>query len=400
METKDIVLKAEDYVYTLLDENLPDNYVFHNAAHTRSVTDAARKIAKKSGLSKENIEIITLAALFHDTGYTLSYEGHEDNSIALARKFLSENSYPQDKIDQVSKVIEGTIHPQKPVDLMQEIICDADYFHLAQEDYPVKADLLRLEWEKALGKEYTDYEWYNNNVEFFISHNYYTGYAKKTLQPGKDNNLVALQKRARKNEPKKKDKAKADDSKKVKSRADRGIETMFRNAIRTHVEFSGLADNKANIMISINTLIIGAVVTLLLRKLDNNPHLILPTIMLITTSMTCIIFAILAAKPKRSEGKFTRASIENKETNLLFFGNFFNMDLKEFSWGMHELMRDPNYLYGSMIKDFYYLGQAVGRKYKYVNICFNIFMYGLILSIIAYIIAVLTVPMTDFNLFE
>lgn len=400
METKDIISKAEQYVYTLLDENLPETYVFHNTAHTRSVTETARKIAKKSDLNKDNIEIITLAALFHDTGYSLSYDGHEDNSVAIARKFLTDNSYPQEKIDQVSTVIEGTKHPQKPVDIMQEIMCDADYYHLAQEDYDVKADLLRLEWEKALGKVYSDHDWYKSNVDFFISHTYYTDFAKKTLQSGKDNNLVALQKRARKNEPKKKDKAKADDNTKVKSRADRGIETMFRNAIRTHVEFSGLADNKANIMISINTLIIGAVVTLLLRKLDNNPHLIIPTFMLIATSMTCIVFAVIAAKPKLSEGKFTRASIENKETNLLFFGNFFNMNLNEFKWGMYELMRDPDYLYGSMIKDFYYLGQAVGRKYKYVNICFNIFMYGLIISIIAYTIAVLSVPTTNFNLFE
>jgi hypothetical protein len=65
------------------------------------------------------------------------------------------------------------------------------------------------------------------------------------------------------------------------------------------------------------------------------------------------------------------------------------MDLKNFQWGMLEMMNDKDYLYGNMIKDFYYLGQVLGKKYKYLRVCYNIFMYGLIISIIAFAIAVL-----------
>ena len=61
---------------------------------------------------------------------------------------------------------------------------------------------------------------------------------------------------------------------------------------------------------------------------------------------------------------FTKDDIMNKDTNLLFFGNFYKMNLKDFTWGMEEMMNNRDFLYGSMIKDFYFLGQVLGRKYK------------------------------------
>ena len=167
---------------------------------------------------------------------------------------------------------------------------------------------------------------------------------------------------------------------------------MFRNTIRTHVEFSGLADHKANIMISINTLILTAIVAVMVRKLDTNPHLIIPTAILGTVSLITLILAVMVTRPKITSGTFTHEDIKEKRANLLFFGNFFKMDLKEFEWGMNEMMNDKDYLYGSMTKDFYYLGQVLGQKYRYLRICYNIFMYGIIISVLAFAAAVILFP--------
>ena len=156
-----------------------------------------------------------------------------------------------------------------------------------------------------------------------------------------------------------------------------------------------MADNKANIMISINTLIIGGIVTILMRKLDSNPHLIIPTFLLLTVSLVCIILAIRVTRPSLTEGKFTKEDIKQKKTNLLFFGNFYNMGLEDFSWGMKEMMNDRDYLYGSMIKDFYFLGQVLGKKYRYLRVCYTIFLIGLILSVIAFAIVYIFYPFTE-----
>jgi hypothetical protein len=101
---------------------------------------------------------------------------------------------------------------------------------------------------------------------------------------------------------------------------------------------------------------------------------------------------VFVTRPNVTSGLFTKEDIESKKTNLLFFGNFFKMPLTDFQWGMDKMMSDKEYLYGSMVKDFYFLGQVLGRKYKYLRICYTIFMYGLIISVLAYTIAFILNP--------
>jgi hypothetical protein len=170
------------------------------------------------------------------------------------------------------------------------------------------------------------------------------------------------------------------------SRPDRGIETMFRTTLENHINLSGMADTKANIMISINTIILSIVVSVLFRKLEDFPHLVVPTLILVFTCLTAIVMAILATRPNIAEGKFTREDILNKKTNLLFFGNFHNMALKDYEWGMREMMKDYDYLYGSMIKDIYFLGKVLAKKYKFIRLSYTIFMFGFVASIVTFLI--------------
>lgn len=164
---------------------------------------------------------------------------------------------------------------------------------------------------------------------------------------------------------------------------------MFRITSQNHMMLSSMADSKAHIMISINTLLISIIVTLLVRNLDLYPHLIVPTFLMLAVSLVTMIFGILVTRPEITSGVFSKEDITLKRANLLFFGNFHGMPLDDFHWGMNEMMNDGEYLYGSMIKDFYQLGQVLGRKYKYLRICYNVFMYGLILSVAAFTIAFL-----------
>ncbi len=188
------------------------------------------------------------------------------------------------------------------------------------------------------------------------------------------------------------DREKIDVKKDQSFKTERGVETMFRNVMRTHVEFSSMADSKANIMISVNTLLLTAIIAVLARKLDSNPHLIIPTAILTLVSLVTLIYATLVTRPKITQGTFTKDDIENKKANLLFFGNFYKMKLDDFTWGMKSLIEDKDYLYGSMIKDFYFLGQVLGQKYRYLRVCYSIFMYGLVVSVIAFTIAIILYP--------
>ena len=113
---------------------------------------------------------------------------------------------------------------------------------------------------------------------------------------------------------------------------------MYRTAYRTHVNLSSIADNKANIMLSINAIIISITISTLVPNFESNEKLILPTIVLLVVCLGSIIFATLSTRPKVTEGKVTRSDIEQKRSNLLFFGNFYNMPLEDFHWGMTEML--------------------------------------------------------------
>jgi hypothetical protein len=150
-----------------------------------------------------------------------------------------------------------------------------------------------------------------------------------------------------------------------------------------------MADNKSNILITINSIILSVVVSVLIRKLENNEYLIIPTVLLVSVCLATMVFAILATRPNVSTGRFKREDIKNKRTNLLFFGNFHGMEIENYEWAMKEMMRDGDYLYGSMIKDIYYLGKVLGQKYKYLRISYNIFMFGFVVAILSFVIAML-----------
>ena len=98
-------------------------------------------------------------------------------------------------------------------------------------------------------------------------------------------------------------------------------------------------------------------------------------------SVISIIFAILSTRPKVTSGTFTRKDIEDKKVNLLFFGNFYKMPLEEYEWAVNEMMKDREYLYGSMIKDLYFLGKVLNRKYALLRTTYTIFMIGIIVSV-------------------
>ena len=153
------------------------------------------------------------------------------------------------------------------------------------------------------------------------------------------------------------------------------------------MELSAIADNKANIMISINSIILSVMVSVLIRKLEEYPHFTVPAVLLTLVCLTTIVFAVLATRPNVTKGKFERLDITNKEANLLFFGNFHRMKLADYKWGMTEMLKDADYLYGSMIKDIYYLGAVLGKKYRLLRWSYTIFMFGFVASILGFIIA-------------
>lgn len=170
---------------------------------------------------------------------------------------------------------------------------------------------------------------------------------------------------------------------------ERAVDTMFRTTLNNHNNLSGLVDNKANILLSVNTIIISISLTTIIPKLDNlsNAHLTIPTLIFLVSSVITITFTILATRPSVIDGSFTRKEVDEKKVNLLFFGNFYKMPYEDYNWAMNELMKDRGFLYDSMIKDLYHLGLVLEKKYRLLRIAYTIFMFGIIISVLAFLLA-------------
>lgn len=174
----------------------------------------------------------------------------------------------------------------------------------------------------------------------------------------------------------------------------RGVSDMFRTSYRTHIELSAIADNKSNIMISINGIIISIIIASISPKIDSNPWLLIPTTVLLVTCMVSLVYAILAARPRVSKEKVTLEDVRSNRSNILFFGNFFNMNKEDYVTGMEELMSDSERLYDTMARDLYGLGSVLSEKFKMLRIAYNIFMVGLVLSVCSFIVVYVIISNT------
>lgn len=397
MLENDFFIAIKNYVFELFKNSLPANAVYHNYNHTLQVVNAANEIAIAEGLDEESLEVLIIAAWFHDTGYVTNHEKHEEESVKITEDYLKNQKIDATKINAVKEIIEATTMPQSPKNKLGEIICDADLFHLGSEDFSKKTNLLRAEINQLCGHSLTDIEWLEKNVSFLNEHSYFTNYAFEKLNEQKSLNLLKIQKdlkklKVKEDEHQLKLKAKNEEVKRKKrkeERPDRGIETMFRVTLRNHIKLSDIADTKANILLSISAIIMSIVLTNLFPKLDkpDNYYLIYPTILFILVAVVTMVFSVLSTRPKVTSGIFTKEDVKNKKVNLLFFGNFHKMPLEDFQEGMNAMMNDRDYLYKSMMKDLYYLGVVLDKKYKLLRIAYTIFMIGIIVSIIAFLVS-------------
>lgn len=204
--------------------------------------------------------------------------------------------------------------------------------------------------------------------------------------------IEALQRRVAKERRKRKKASKKGDKGSLGS--SRGVETMFRTSYRTHVDLSHLADNKANIMISINGIIISILIASIAPKIDANPWLLVPTAVLLIGCVFSMIYSILAARPRVTSRVVDMDQIRSDEANILFFGNFISLDEEEYVEGMKEIIQQTDRLYTNMIRDLYGLGQVLDKKFRLLRTAYNLFMASLIVGVISFLLVITQVSLT------
>jgi predicted metal-dependent HD superfamily phosphohydrolase len=388
----ELIKKADTFVLNLFKEKLPNTFLYHNYNHTKRVVKSTKELIENSEINVKEEEVLLLSAWLHDTGYTVKFKGHEEESAKIAKKFLEENKVDNETIDLVEKCILATRMETTPKTKLEKIIRDADSSHLAKDYFAETSELLRLELQLLNINNYSSGEWLAENIYLFTDkHVYYTDYAAEKWKSGKDKNLSELLENQTKIASKlKKEETKARLKAEYKNNnPERSIQSLFRVTLRNHIKLSDIADTKANILLSVNAIIISLALANIIPKLDavTNKHLLIPTLILVIFSVASIILSIMSTKPNVTSGEFTKEQVENRDVNLLFFGNFHKMPFEQFKWGINEIIKDKDYVYESLMLDLHMLGKVLHRKYMLLRLTYTVFMVGIIASVLSFVIA-------------
>jgi predicted metal-dependent HD superfamily phosphohydrolase len=386
----DIVQKADNFILNLFKEKLPNTFTYHNYTHSKRVYKSINEIIEHSQISVKDATILRLSALLHDTGYINTRDGHEEKSVIIATEFLSSENVEKDIIEGVEKCIMATKFNESPNGTLEEMIRDADASHFGKDYFKEASEFLRQEYLLQNVKEFTPREWRDENISVLTEkHQYYSVYALKNWQKEKESNIAKLLNDRKKDKKKdKKEEYKAQMKAKYKDLSpERGVQTFFRTALRNHIKLSDIADTKANILLSVNAIIISLVLSNLLSKLDSNPYLVIPSAIFVVSSTVTMVLAVIATRPNVTRGEFTKEDVKNKSVNLTFFGNFHKMELSQFQWAIDELLKDRDYLYSSLTKDLYFLGKVLDRKYRILRWTYTIFVLGIVISIISFAVS-------------
>lgn len=384
----DILDRAHVYVEHQLPMAGVDDTPGFVLQRTKTLVSVAEVIGKFCELSDSDMRLLLLAAWLRDLFFTESGELVDENKLLPVTEFLESSGLSKAEILKIHQSIAATRYPQQPQDTLEEALCDAVSSFLASDDYLLQAE----KKAKAVpGSKSDQYEWMSRHKLLLKKHYYFTKYAKRAFSGGKEDNLKLLNKKRKELS---KDNAelealweenknlKKDLKKEKEQKVSKGIETMFRTTMASHLQLSVIADNKANMLISVNAIIASIMISSFVSKFSDVPHLIIPFILLTVVCIVTIIFAIQSTRPN-----IKNTPVPEGKIDFLFFGDFVQLNSDTYREGIRNIMRDHNLLYNSMADNIYLQGKVLSRKYRLLKQSYTVFAVGFGVVIVSYIVA-------------
>lgn len=384
-KTQEQLGDIETYLKKFYRDKMPNAYKFHDFTYLQSVLKQVKKMAKELKLEAPDTDILFAANWFRYAGMATQYENYEVQSAELAAAFLKTQAWEQSDIDRVKKIILNSTAENKPTETLEEITQDAGSAYLGKSKFFDQISYLKIELENIRGKKISDNEWNNIIYNKLGNSHFYTAYANNKYQDKIAAHLSTQQKNLKKSN-------RDEIRRKTGKEFGRGIDTLYRSTYRNHINLSSIADGKANMMISINTIILSAIITLIGTSITltgkvafDHFRFFLPILILLVAVLGSAVFAILSANPQVTSSDVEKKDIVQRTKSVLFFGNFIHMGQKEFIENLGFLKNNEKLLYDNMAVDIYELGQVLSTKYKMIKISYNIFMAGLILCVAAFL---------------
>lgn len=282
------------------------------------------------------------------------------------------------RLKRILAVLQG----EEPASSLEEqILHDSCWAFLGQGKFLRQGRLWRLELEHSGTEQFLfERNWFLFLVEQIKAHPFQTNFAQKEYGKKRLSNLSKVLRKA--------EKASTDQQRqKTGKHLGRGIDTLFRVGFNNHMEMSALADGKANMIISINTILLSILVTLgstqtyWLERMDLRLLNFLPLGILLLTCTVSLVFALLSTRPKMTEDR-----VQSYDRNRLFFGVFLEQSKSEFLSYLDDLKDDQHRLYQHLGRDLYSLGEILNKKYRLIKYSYNCFLVGILVTVLSFVL--------------
>lgn len=395
----EILKEIREFTFQILDKNSDIN-VYTNIGFSYRIEKNIKKVISKDQIQNIDIEALFLAsymfALMHANNnikhldfFKLS-EYLDVVVLKIREKFTVDDTF----LDKAKTICIQALPVNKAELKEAQILNDAIVMDFA---CPQGRERMKLMYEQLILRDHdlSKSNWYDIIINNFKKYETYTFFGKNTVQPLINELLVNLKKERKEIENTKsllvQKELQISDAEikqlkkgllKIKNRDDRGIQTLFRNTSRNHYKLNQMIDGKARIMITVNSIILSLIIGNFIKTYSTGFIDNIPLIIITIASIVSITFSIISITPNKTQGNFTEEEIRSKKGNLLYFGNFYNMHYRDFEWAFLQLLQDKDYLYSSMIKDFYYQGQVLHRKNTSIRISLYVFLFGLAATIL------------------
>ncbi|MFT4535484.1 MAG: hypothetical protein ACI9P5_002853 [Saprospiraceae bacterium] len=379
--------KAEEFVREYMNSKLSQSIYFHNFGHILSMKKEVLDLSKSAKLTREDRENILIAVLFLDIGYCESYTDVALNSKRIATDFFRKEKYSVEKINVILTLMSSCSSADRPSGTLQKLIYDVCYSYYGEKKFLIRLERLYKEEKVNSPRGPQDHLiWMQDQLEQMRKLHYASKSGIKKYEYKKMRNVEKLEGAIAIAEKK--------EAKRIRnfSIADNKAATsMFKTSLRNHIDLTAIADQKSNIMLSVSALLMTIGTPLFASMINDDLYLIIPTILFAITCIATMILATMSTRPIKMDGETNLDNINLGKTNLFFFGNFYNIGHQEYTDAIKKVITDKDNLDSSIINDLYFLGQSLGDKFRYLRMCYNVFIGGLILSLLVLIISYLLI---------
>lgn len=377
-----ILDRARRWVLDLFNDHADNRLLWHNFAQTSQLVSTCSRLSASEDLSEDDLAALYFAAWFAFSGWLFDSSEPTVASRQLVSQFLTVEKQKDALVKQVHHLIGVATLEERPMDTTGQVMWDAAVAIHFGENYAEQSLLRRSEEEQLRHQAWDESAWRKKEIKFIRQTQCYTLIGKAEIEPGLASQLQALEKKEQK------ELAKTQSATPAKALNNGAIQTYFRSNYRNHINLSAIADRKAQMLISVNAILISVLISVLSYSnlAETKTPLLIPITLFLVLGLASLIFSVISARPSVTTRQLNGLSDEERRRNLIFFGNFIQLDVADYEADMRALFQDDQELFNAMNRDLYFLGKVLDKKYRLLHLAYNLFLFGFIGAVVSFLI--------------